>query len=181
MEQTESVQDPVKLHQIMMDKAYEIWSIPANAKMSYEDFLECVKEDLGIDFYHAVITGNMNYQVENGGWYQWDDNGYSVSMEELVEFFQQEEFKEYSEISKLVRILRDVEEQLDWKHRGLNEIKQVDYDFQDTFKNALDDEFDRTIGYLDTDYYGIHERILEILDNYFCQKKIGGTEGETKK
>jgi len=32
----------------------------------------------------AVFIGNLNYQVENGGFFQWHDNGYSACAGELV-------------------------------------------------------------------------------------------------
>ncbi len=177
MQMTETVQNKEKIHQTMMDKAYEMWTTSEeNKNMSYEDFLEMVKEELGIDYLHAVITGNMNYQVENGGWYQWHDNNYSVTMEDLVEFFKQPEFKDSDEVIQLLRILDDLEEHLDWKERGDQEVQQVDYDFQDLFERALDDEFMDCIERLDSQYYQIREKIMDQLENYFFQKTTNCTK-----
>jgi hypothetical protein len=176
------IEEQPNVHQTMMDKAYELWSKPEeNKRMSYEGFLEMVSEELGDNYVDAVITGNMNYQVENGGWFQWHDNGYSVTIEELISFFEKPEFNNYIEIKKLREILSSVEEQLDWKERGDREIQQVDYDFKDIFENALNEEFDKAVDHLDSKYYEISKKVMDILENYFSQKNLDEINGESNK
>jgi hypothetical protein len=178
----EADHDQRTIHQEMMDKAYELWNKPEeNKKMPYEDFLETVSEELGNNYVDAVITGNMNYQVENGGWFQWYDNGYSVTIQEIIDFFEKPEFNDCSEIKKLREILSSVEEQLDWKERGDREIQQVDYDFRDIFENALNEEFDKSVDRLDSQYYVISKKVMDILENYFCQKNLNEINGESNK
>lgn len=36
----------------------------------------------------AVMLGNMNYQVHNGGWAQWSDNGYYVAGDTIAKYLQ---------------------------------------------------------------------------------------------
>lgn len=55
--------------QAIMTRAYEKYG----DNMSYMDFLASLTELER----KAVVIGNLNYQVENGGFMQWDDNGYS--------------------------------------------------------------------------------------------------------
>jgi hypothetical protein len=63
--------------QQLMDQAYERWQ--ANnwsqaefwAQLSYPERV-------------TVFVGNLNYQVENGGFYQWHDNGYSECHRDLI-------------------------------------------------------------------------------------------------
>jgi len=64
-------------HQELMDQAYQKWQNNNWTKQKFWnhlDFLERV----------AVFTGNLNYQVENGGFAQWFDNGYGDSTDQLV-------------------------------------------------------------------------------------------------
>jgi hypothetical protein len=58
------------IHQELMDAAYATWQ---DGK-SYDDFVF----DLPANQRMAVLLGNLNYQVENGGFRQWVDNGYGA-------------------------------------------------------------------------------------------------------
>jgi hypothetical protein len=55
----------------LMDEAYATWQ--ADNSKSYDDFIF----DLPPIQRMAVLIGNLNYQVENGGFRQWIGNGYS--------------------------------------------------------------------------------------------------------
>jgi hypothetical protein len=99
-------------HQQLMNQAYAFWTGHDNAVRSdYEATLQRLAAELGEnheEIYNvrrelaerlwsmetfwaqlsareliAVLTGNMNYQVENGGWLQWCDNGYVQCADEL--------------------------------------------------------------------------------------------------
>ena len=59
-----------KLHDKLMKKAYDTWQ---KNNWSPSEFIENI--DSPEKF--AVILGNLNYQVENGGFSQWKFNGYS--------------------------------------------------------------------------------------------------------
>lgn len=54
----------------LMDQAYDRWS----AGMSKEDF---VNQLVGLEVF-AVHYGNLNHQVENGGFAQWQGNQYQT-------------------------------------------------------------------------------------------------------
>jgi hypothetical protein len=58
------------LHQRLMDEAYSLWE--SNPKWSK------IQLALNVSPMHraAVVLGNLNYQVENGGFSQWLYNGY---------------------------------------------------------------------------------------------------------
>jgi len=62
-------------HQKIMDSAYEKYT----SNLSYEDFVR----QLNHIERTAVLTGNLNYQVENGGFIQWHHNAYSSCADEL--------------------------------------------------------------------------------------------------
>lgn len=61
-----------QLHQQIMDAAYSRWQAQQN--MSQEQFWSTLNP---IDKL-AVLTGNLNYQVENGGFTQWWGNRYAT-------------------------------------------------------------------------------------------------------
>jgi len=171
------------VHQDMMDKAYELWNDSEESKkMSYSKFLDKVSKELGENYFYAVITGNMNYQVENGGWKQWEGNRYSISIGDLIRFFNQDFFKEFVEIKTLSRLLDDVEESFEWYKRGNKEIDRVDSNYQDIWYDimleALDEEFDRNLESYDEAYYDIASKVVEILEKYFVQKNLDEINGE---
>jgi hypothetical protein len=176
----------ITVHQQMMDKAYELWNdCEESKKLSYEDFLSKVNDELGKEFVYAVMTGNMNYQVENGGWQQWDDNGYSCTLGDITEFFDKEFFEDVPEAKQLLKILDDFEELFDIKQRAEKAIEQIDYDVRDIFEDAMNDAlldwFQRESGRLDKQYYKINDKISEALEKYFFQKSLDEINGESNK
>jgi hypothetical protein len=60
--------EQVSKHDALMNAAYDRF----DSSMSREEFLA----QLGPVEYEAVIVGNLNYQVQNGGFMQWVDNQY---------------------------------------------------------------------------------------------------------
>ena len=174
------------MHQVMMDKAYELWNDSEESKkMSYERFLDKVNDELGENYFFAVITGNLNYQLENGGWIQWFDNKYSCSLQDLIDFFNQNYFKEFSEIKQLSRMLEDIDDIINLKDRGEQAIDNIDYEVRDIFEDAmresLNNWFEDETRNLDTSYYKINTKVNEILENYFTQKNLDEINGENNK
>lgn len=68
--------------QEIMDKAYERWREMDKVSGKYTPMLD-FWQSLTPREKVAVFCGNLNYQVENGGWSQWDGNGYSDAAPEL--------------------------------------------------------------------------------------------------
>lgn len=65
--------------QRLMDEAYAFWQ--QNKKMPRSEFLDRISAIQKI----AVLLGNLNYQVCNGGFMQWIDNGYCLDIDELID------------------------------------------------------------------------------------------------
>lgn len=82
------------IHQYLMDKAHDLWE--KHRDWTYRDFvshLSPLRKD-------AVLIGNFNYQIENGGFLQWDWNGYSEYSGDIFRIL--DEFSAYSpEAAKL--------------------------------------------------------------------------------
>ena len=111
------------LIQELMDAAYKRWqdhneSVDNNYNLQWDQqqFWDQLSEAEEI----AVYVGNLNYQVENGGFQQWVDNGYgecwdkfkpilknmgyesTSNMARLIEDDIIEHYKTYEEICKLI-------------------------------------------------------------------------------
>ena len=101
-------------HQKLMDEAYELYR--KHDKWSYEEFITNVPNLLSKLHLYAVVVGNLNYQVENGGWMQWYDNGYfrfASIVDEALENFGNYS-KEANQIAqKVSNLLKDVIEHLE--------------------------------------------------------------------
>lgn len=76
------------IHQFIMDRAYARWQehdTTAQEEERWDDIWS--QEEFWQQLYPiekvAVYCGNLNYQVENGGWIQWIDNGLAVCANEL--------------------------------------------------------------------------------------------------
>lgn len=66
----------ISLHQLLMNRAYSKWD---DDVVAYSDFID----QLPIEERFAVLLGNLNYQVCNGGFGQWVGNGYAVKIVQL--------------------------------------------------------------------------------------------------
>jgi len=168
----------VSVHQSLMNKAYELWCKDEDSKsMSYESFLDCVESELGSLHRMAVITGNLNYQVENGGFSQWDGNEYSCTLEELINFFKSlyDNNLENKSIKKINRILEEINEIFEWKDdcdyiigRMSHEAKMfIEEIYDENIDEKLDEEVGNKLSDLDNEYYKINEELNKILEEYF--------------
>lgn len=169
MEEKESV------HQILMDESYKLWDKEGFNRLCYEDFLVEVVQNFGDLHFQAVITGNFNYQVENGGFSQWHDNEYSITCKDLISFLENN-FEENIIIKKVVDLLIEVEEVLEWIEGGKSLCRRMDYDYRDFFENALEEKGSDDLQRLDSRYYQISKEFMEILNEYFTKNynvKVG--------
>lgn len=106
--------------QAVMDEAYKKFEPDMGLKDFYSTLTD--KET------SAVLLGNLNYQVENGGFIQWYDNGYRVGSETLLNVLEKLGTAEAKKVAGLVR-------------QCLREMRTVgsEEDFPDL--SSLDDDF----------------------------------------
>ena len=71
-------------HQKLMNNAYDLINRDGEIK-SHSDMIKYLSDNKKYDMLDAVLIGNMNYQVENGGWEQWVSNGYCIHFPLLVD------------------------------------------------------------------------------------------------
>lgn len=63
--------------QRLMDLGYREWQMPENRKWSYRDMVEWAGETYGEVVKLFILLGAANYQICNGGFLQYFDNGYA--------------------------------------------------------------------------------------------------------
>jgi hypothetical protein len=80
----EAIQEEQDIHQLLMDKAYADERTRANTDGNNWSYNRMLSEATDIERL-AVVLGNLNYQVENGGFNQWVDNGYCTAYPDVEE------------------------------------------------------------------------------------------------
>jgi hypothetical protein len=102
--------------QAIMNLAYESWEDGLSMKDWFEALSEIEKQ--------AVSVGKMNYQVENGGFAQWIDNGYA----EVMGWKAAESLKliEQDDVYELVMRVLEIAESNNWGRGTYTEEELVE-------------------------------------------------------
>ena len=127
-----------------MDEAYDLWRKEDWDKDQFFDHLNYVQRV-------AVALGNMNYQVNNGGWSQWYFNGYADTH---VKFLDRMNFSGFPELEKAQEIMRDAYERLE-----RNEENSRDGRYEDDESDVLD--------IYDKEYYKL-KKAEKQMEEYIC-------------
>lgn len=131
-------------HDELMNAAYDRWR---ENNWSREEFLD----QLTPQEKFAVCTGNLNYQVENGGFSQWCENGYGT--EETVTYLLRALARmDYNESVDTVFGLLE-------KYSSLN--KPGGFDLEEDFEW---DEWEQDIDLLCNEYYKVNSDFLACCD-----------------
>lgn len=88
-------------HQELMDSAYDKWQKEWKG-IGYVEFISNLNETER----DAVVLGNLNYQVHNGGWKQWVDNGYCYTLNMAQEALEKVGTDNAKEVSKMLETMR---------------------------------------------------------------------------
>ena len=163
-----------KTIQLLMNKIYELQQDLKlkNEIFSKGAFLIIIEDELGELYRHVKIVGDLHYEILNGGFSQWYENGYSFSIEELIDFFD-EKFEGNETIKKLLEILKDVDEIIFWIKEGNNLVEGIgNFNYTEFFTECLEEKGCEDLQKLDSRYYDISKDITNILEDYF-KKKLG--------
>lgn len=125
------------LHQQLMNEAYDVFK--SGRGDDYEGFVD------GLDDRHraAVILGNFNYQVENGGFLQWHDNGYSSRIDWLHKYLKAIATPTAQEVTEMVNEFQIITANLD-----------------------SEDEEESPYDLLDSRYYRINHQLMVDAENW---------------
>ncbi len=147
--------------QLRLSYAHAFWQITDD---SYEDILKRFEKEP--DVVDAMVLGKLNYQVENGGFAQWHDNGYSIAIKETLAAIKkigtETAMKVYELVDSMSEELRQLERA---KRRHAN----------DRFRRDEDDEEPELSGIgldnLDNRYYELNKQFVADIEAYFVKLK----------
>lgn len=158
--------DKVDIHQKLMDESYDWWR--SQEGMRQHQFIDKLSEQFTEFHKIAVILGNLNYQVCNGGFAQYDGNGYSSNLDDVLSFL--EEHKNYDpSFEEVMHICTEVYEELDFRRRVLEEINKMDYDVQDYVRDAVYHYPETSFNRMDNNYYQINDKFLEAINRWLSE------------
>lgn len=139
------------LWQYIMNSSYEIWhSDPSLSRIQFLDKLSSYEK-------LAVQLGNFNYQVENGGLMQWDENGYSEDVYELMDFIKCSDFSKKYEILDILDNFIHIKNSID-------KLDEND-DFYDGDLQTRYSELNR----YDKIYYSLKDELKDFFENYLVE------------
>lgn len=152
--------------QQLMDEAYDQWQ--SNDNWSLEDFRRHIVKNMTKEHLMAVQIGNLNYQVENGGFLQWHDNGYSIDIEDLISYCKEIN----TEASRKVKgLLYEVQEFLEFHYEGKKKIidllvRNMMEDYVETIKDCFQLQLSHNFNNLDNKYYKINDKFLSDVETF---------------
>ncbi len=134
------------LWQFVMNKSYEKWE----DGLSRDEFLNKLTDYEKL----AVMFGNFNYQVENGGLIQWDDNDYSKDLNSLYAFLDD---CDYNQKAKFMQVLDD----FSYVKTAIEELDRCNDWYDEDCQTRL-----KSLNYYDKDYYAIQDDWKNYFENY---------------
>lgn len=135
------------LWQFIMDESYKNWE---HNGMSRTEFLNKLTDYEKL----AVMFGNFNYQVENGGLSQWDENDYSEDLDSLTEFLKTTYFSKREEFLSILESFSDIK----------NAIEELD-PYDDWYNEDCETRLKALDNY-DSAYYRIKDDWKDFFENY---------------
>lgn len=165
--------EPHPVFQGLMNDAYERWQEPDN-KWSREEFMgQC--SDLERK---AVLLGNLNYQVCNGGFCQWVDNGYGLEWQEVVEVLKEigteNALKTINLIERFAEYINLAEDNHGFGDYWAEETDEFGFSYDDDFE-----EYESEGPYIardcDNEFYDFNETLCEEIEEFLAN---GGKPNE---
>lgn len=144
------------LHQQLMNEAYDEWQ--KHKEWSKTDFMDSL-DDIHRE---AVALGNMNYQVQNGGWEQWHDNGYSFQFDLVDDVLEKIGTRTSTEARRILGQVMEIIEQMGGARSGGFEFGGDEDETMDLREQL--DEFD-------DQYYEIDDQLMKDAEEYFQIQK----------
>ncbi len=147
-----------------MTAADNLWR--KNEGWSYQQFIESLSGCTRA----AVLIGNLNYQVENGGFDQWITNNYSIFSGHIIKYLKEIGTKSAKAVAE---ILRDVESA--YQSQALaNDYRRACRSYDRSWpEDGYDDEEERHLCWDEHDerYYNVREQFMADVEAWL-QKKV---------
>ena len=143
------------VHQQLMDEVYDKWR--NNKNWDYNDFVG----ELGIKHALAVLTGNLNYQVENGGFSQWHFNEYSSEAQKLLTLLSF--YKKEPVVAEVIRLVEKAVRIIDKYESEIVRVRSQ-WDYDDEEIEELENEMQDKLDELDDKYYKINDEFMKVME-----------------
>ena len=148
------------VHQALMDQAYQRWENGDLRLLSYDEFVDRLPELQRI----AVTLGNLNYQVENGGFQQWVENGYSTQLGNILGYLQHMRHLEHGE--QMIDLMQKAREAVR-EYEIFNSGYSWQWDGREDERDETEDEIYAAFESLDDVYYEFCEAWMVELNQWF--------------
>lgn len=151
--------EPWPLMQDLMEAAYGRWQ--KNEGWSFDDFRMSLSDVEAL----AVHFGKLNYQVCNGGFVQWVDNGYyTPHVMEFLTWHCKNTLEQTDAVKEMTKILEEAA-------RPCLELSEADdrvsYEWDGYEQSDYQDIWDELSGSgFDERYYDIDDKILDAVENH---------------
>jgi len=149
------------LIQKLMDEAYDQWQ--NNEDWTLQDFRNYIKENLTQQHLIAVQVGNLDFQVEDGGFYQWHTNGYSMDLEDLMKVCEEIETEASMEVRDILDGILDV---LVCYYDADEAITNIVEGYADTLRECLEEQVFRDLSEYDDKYRNVSGQFLLDVEKY---------------
>lgn len=167
-------------HQQLMNIFYEHWNVLANQAREHNKELAAKNggEDAGKPegllrdptqdeiatvmppkVIAAVILGNMHYQVGNGGWAQYDGNGYSAAIGGVQKLFEGAEKVGIENAGKILEIIKEFRQRKAAADEGDSSERFGRFRYDDEEDEAEEESYE-TYDDLCTRYYDIEGEVV---------------------
>ena len=135
-----------------MDEAFDIWQSPVGKDLDRQG----ITRELTPTQRMAFVLGTMNYQVENGGFYQWHSNGYSANISDTRWALGK---IDTPAAKTVLSILEDAE-------NAINDGEAEHDEYGDLLNDDISYEFLDDLK-VDDRYYSINKQLVDDIEAYF--------------
>lgn len=162
------------LIQELMNEAYDQWQ--NNEDWTMQDFRDYISKNMSREHLISVQVGNLNYQVENGGFFQWHGNGYSIDLENLISYCEEIGTEACVKVKTLLECIQDT---IDYFRTEAEEAIQLLTrnsfdDYAEVLRDCLWDQMTENLNRYDQKYYNINNDFLSDVTTYLMRTQEGG-------
>lgn len=171
--------------QTLMNSAYETWrkhNETSDDRWNYDQFVD----HLDGREYPAVLIGNLNYQVGNGGFSQWHFNGYSSRIDDLLIIVSiiARTFPIIDVSKRVLAMLLEVNDVLENFEEVTYEDEEEEYYDDDldewvTEWNEVEVYHEPELDHLDSRYYDLQDDWLKTVDLFLSMTDYAFNEAIT--
>jgi hypothetical protein len=174
------IQELIAQHGEFHADVYDLQQEARKKLWSKEEFWAHLSEHESV----AVLTANLNYQVCNGGWLQWCDNGYVDCADELETILREEiGTRTAVEVADMVARVAGAWEQFQSDKDDTPPSAfcrcddECDCETEDDIWQAAHDEFSEVADPLNSRFYQINEQLMADVEKFLNGEELEKDSG----